>query len=143
MNKSQNNLNINNIRKRKSFGIYSNNQIYNIKNNNNTEKNAYSVDNTNNQMKVHQGILFYLEDNKSAKKNTQKKSLNNLINDKDINNIKNTIKNNNILLIDKPKKHIQKSKNENKEKDKIKEKVKDKENEKEIDKKILICLILK
>ena len=141
MSKSQNNFNINNnIGKRKNFGFIPNIAQNNIiKNNNNTEKNTYSVDKANNQMKVHQGILFYLGDNKSAKNNNQKKVLNknNLINDKDINIIKNNIKTS-ILPIEKPKKQALKSNNENKEKDmsngKDKEKNKDISNGKDKEK---------
>ena len=118
MSKSQNNFNVNNnIGKRKNFGFTKN--INN--NNNNIEKNRYSVDSTNNQMKVHQGVLFYLGDNNLSKnKNTTVKnnivSKNNLINEKDKKNIKNSI-----IPIEKQKIQTKTNPNDetNKEKNKI------------------------
>ena len=118
MSKSQNNFNVNNnIGKRKNFGFASN--INTLNNNNiNSDKNRYSVDDTNNQMKVHQGVLFYLGENKSTKNNPQKnintnKNINNnLIIEKDKKNIKNSI-----ISIEKSKQQPQKEKEKIESKD--------------------------
>ena len=126
MSKSQNNFFVNNnIGKRKNFGFVSNVTMTTNNSNNtnsvNSEKNRYSVDTTNNQMKVHHGVLFYLGENNTTKNNQQKNNINknNLINEKD-KKVKNSI-----IPIEKPEKsknQIQKIKNENKEKEKEKEK---------------------
>ena len=119
MSKSQNNFNVNNnIGKRKNFGFTKNINNTNNNTNNNNEKNRYSVDSTNNQMKVHQGVLFYLGDNNLTKNNTVKNNItttkNNLINEKDKKNSKNSI-----ISIDKPKIQPKINSNEtNKEKNK-------------------------
>ena len=118
MSKSQNNFNVNNnIGKRKNFGFVSN--INTLNNNNNiiisSDKNRYSVDDTNNQMKVNQGVLFYLGENRSTKNNPQKTNKiikninNNQANEKDKKNIKNSI-----ISIEKSKPQ-QKEKIENKD----------------------------
>ena len=133
MSKSQNNFNINNnIGKRKNFGFVSNISTQNI--NNNSDKNRYSVDNTNNQMKVHQGVLFYLGDNKPTKNNQPKTTLNknnNLVNEKDKKNIKNSI-----FSLEKTKPQLQKEKNEKKESKENKENKKKKKNNDLLDIKI-------
>ena len=105
--KSQNNFDLNNnIGKRKNYGFTQNTII-------NGDKNRNSFSTNNNQIKVHQGVLFYLGDNTSTKNNLQKIhniNKNNLINEKD-KNIKNSI-----IPIEKPKIPAQNINNENKEK---------------------------
>jgi len=105
--KSQNNFDLNNnIGKRKNYGFTQNTII-------NGDKNRNSFSTNNNQIKVHQGVLFYLGDNTSTKNNLQKIhniNKNNLINEKD-KNIKNSI-----IPIEKPKIPVQNINNENKEK---------------------------
>ena len=112
--KSQNNFynNNNNIGKRKNFGF---NENINNNNNKDNEKNRYSVDNTNNQVQVHQGVLFYLGENNSSKNNSNKNNINknNLINEKDKKKIKNSI-----ISIERPIIQTKKISNENKDKDK-------------------------
>ena len=115
--KSQNNFELNNnIGKRKNFGFVQNN----VNNNDRNEKNRNSLSTNNNQIKVHQGVLFYLGDNNntnnnnninyinnitttknSTQRNNNNINKNNLINEKD-KNIKNNVKNS-ILPIEKPK----------------------------------------
>lgn len=90
--KSQNNFYINNnIGKKKMFGFDQNN-INNHKNNEKNEKTRNSVDNSNNVMKVHQGILFYLG-NSNGDNSSKKANKNNLIKEKEINikQVKNSI----------------------------------------------------
>ncbi len=105
--KSQNNCDLNNnIGKRKNYGFTQNTII-------NSDKNRNSFSTNNNQIKVHQGVLFYLGDNTSTKNNLQKVhniNKNNLINEKD-KNIKNSI-----MPIEKPKIPAQNINDENKEK---------------------------
>ena len=105
--KSQNNCDLNNnIGKRKNYGFTQNTII-------NSDKNRNSFSTNNNQIKVHQGVLFYLGDNTSTKNNLQKVhniNKNNLINEKD-KNIKNSI-----MPIEKPKIPAQNIIDENKEK---------------------------
>ena len=93
--KSQNNFYINNnIGKKKMYGFEQNNtnNTNNHKNNEKNEKNRNSVDNSNNVMKVHQGILFYLGNNNgdNSSKNANK---NNIIKEKDIDHNSKQIKN--------------------------------------------------
>ena len=107
--KSQNNFEFNNnIGKRKNFGF-----VQNMANNNDKiEKNRNSLSTNNNQIKVHQGVLFYLGENNinnnntnnitTSKNNAQRFSnininRNNLISEKD-KSIKNSI-----IPIEKPK----------------------------------------
>ncbi len=105
--KSQNNCDLNNnIGKRKNYGFTQNTII-------NSDKNRNSFSTNNNQIKVHQGVLFYIGDNTSTKNNLQKVhniNKNNLINEKD-KNIKNSI-----MPIEKPKIPAQNINDENKEK---------------------------
>ena len=105
--KSQNNCDLNNnIGKRKNYGFTQNTII-------NSDKNRNSFSTNNNQIKVHQGVLFYLGDNTSTKNNLQKVhniNKNNLINEKD-KNIENSI-----MPIEKPKIPAQNINDENKEK---------------------------
>ena len=110
--KSQNNFyQNNNIGKKKNFGFGQNNQNKNL-----IEKNANSIDSSNNEMKVHQGLLFYLgnniSDNDSLKNSKRNNLRNNLINENDkIKNLKNSI-----IPIEKNKNQVQNEINENKDK---------------------------
>ena len=111
LSKSQNNFYPNNnIGKKKNYGFWQNNTKKNY-----NEKNTNSVDNTNSDMKVHQGLLFYLgnniTDNDSLKSTKRNKLRNNLIYENDkIKNLKN------VSPIDKSNIQEQKKTNENKDK---------------------------